>query len=79
MLWEQTENKSLTLMGPKPLPGTNVSVPYVSAGDKATSLQANLLLPYAARNLVTRKKIFTFCHSRARNYAVRISGILTNK
>jgi hypothetical protein len=53
---------------PKPLLGTNVSVPYMFVGDEAFGLLTNLLRPYTLRNFASENGIFN-CHlSRAHQY-----------
>lgn len=39
-------NNTLNLPEPRPLPGSNIDVPYVFLGDGAFALHRNLMKPY---------------------------------
>ena len=45
------EREELSLPGPRPLPDSTLSMPYVFVGDEAFPLKPNLMRPYPGRNL----------------------------
>lgn len=63
----------------RPLPGTNLSVPFVFLGDEAYPLLPNLLRPYPKTSLNAETQYYNDRHSRARKTVECAFGIMTNK
>jgi hypothetical protein len=78
-LYELLEINQLGVPPPKPLPGRDVSVPYVIVGDDAFPLKNYLLKPYPNRQLNVDKRIFNYRLSRARRISENVFGILTSR
>lgn len=57
------------------LPGTNVSVPYVSLGDSAFALETYMMNPFPEKNITRDKRIFNYRLSRARRIVENTFGI----
>ncbi|XP_069684976.1 uncharacterized protein [Periplaneta americana] len=70
-----------TLLPPKPLPGTNTSVPHVLIGDEGFGLHTFLMRPFPKSAILNdpRKKQFNQRLSRARRVVENAFGILTQK
>ncbi|CAH1997238.1 unnamed protein product [Acanthoscelides obtectus] len=69
------------ILPPKPLPGTEVSVPHVFVGDEGFPLQTYLMRPYPKSGVINnvRKKTFNRQLSRARRVVENAFGILAMK
>ncbi|KAG1935444.1 protein ALP1-like [Pimephales promelas] len=63
----------------KPLPGSNISLPYAFIGDEAFPLRIDLMKPYPFRNLDHGQRIFNYRLSRARRTVENAFGILANR
>lgn len=78
-LRKMLENNTLGVPGPKPLPGSMITVPHVIVGDDAFPLQPYLMKPFNFRNQNSAQRIFSYRLSRARRTVENAFGMLANK
>lgn len=70
-------NGSLHLPAPQPLPGRDVSVPYVIVADDAFAFKPEMMKPYTGHNLSAPQRIFNYRESRARRCIENAFGVLS--
>ena len=85
-LCQAMSDGSLNLPQPRPLPTfyqtddcVQDELPFVFVGDDAFPLNANIMKPYAQRNLDDRKRIFNYRSSRIRRVTENAFGILVHR
>lgn len=78
-LYGKLINDELKLPSPSPLPGTNISLPYVFVGDSAFALNKHVMKPYPLKNISQDKRIFNYRLSRARRVVENTFGILASR
>lgn len=61
------------------LPGTDIVMPYVLAGDEVYPLRPDLMKPYPFRNLNTKQRIYNYRLFRARRVVENAFEILSNR
>ncbi|KAK6167936.1 hypothetical protein SNE40_021859 [Patella caerulea] len=74
-----SENSTLGLPDPEPLPNDTQDVPYFFVGDDAFGLRPNMMKPYSQRGLKNEERIFNYRLSRARRVVENAFGILANR
>lgn len=73
-------NNTLNLPEPRPLPGSNIDVPYVFLGDGAFALHRNLMKPYPGNHdRLSPERIFNKKLSGSRVVVENTFGILATK
>lgn len=77
--YKKLVNDSLHLPLPSPLPGTQISVPYVFLGDSAFGLNKYIMKPYPLANISHEKRVFNYRLSRARRVVENSFGILASR
>lgn len=71
------ENNTVSISQARPLPNTNLAVPFSLIGDEGFPLKTYLMRPYARRNLLgNEQKVFNYRLSRARRIIENAFGIL---
>ena len=71
---------NLNIPPPRHLPNTDKDPqPFVMVGDEAFKISNNILRPFPARNLDSRKRVFNYRLSRCRRTVECTFGILANK
>jgi len=82
-IWSNTamcqafENNTISIPQPRPLPNTDIVVPFSIVGDEGFPLKSYLMRPYARRNLQgNEQRIFNYRLSRARRIVENAFGIL---
>ena len=73
------EENRLNIPGPKPLPGSTKSIPYMLVADDAFPLKDYIQKPYSQIGLTKEKRIFNYRLSRARRIVENAFGILANQ
>uniref|UniRef100_A0A182S0E7 DDE Tnp4 domain-containing protein n=1 Tax=Anopheles funestus TaxID=62324 RepID=A0A182S0E7_ANOFN len=73
------ENQQLNLPPESSLPGSNITAPYVFIGDEAFPLRTNLIKPYSAATLTSRRIIHNNRLARARNVVECAFGHMTSR
>lgn len=73
------ESDNLNLPSPRPLPGSEISIPYVIIADDAFPLGPHLMKPYSSRGLSNEQRIANYRLSRARRVVENSFGLLSNK
>lgn len=77
--YKALENNTLNIPKVRPLPGTNINMPYTFIGDEAFSLSSNIMRPYRGKVLSHKKRVFNYRLSRARRHVESGFGIMSNK
>nr|CAI5867877.1 unnamed protein product [Callosobruchus analis] len=74
-------SNQLNLPEPKPLPQTNIILPYVIVGDEAFPLLRNVMRPYPGAQTGNNQenRIYNYRHCRARRVSENAFGIMTKK
>ena len=78
-LKEATEDGSIGLPDPEPLPYDNANVPYYWLADDVFGLRSTLMKPYSHRCMLREERIFNYRISRARRVVENAFGILANR
>lgn len=79
-LWNQICNNNLNLPTQRPLPGSDVPLPYVFLADGAFALTTNIMKPYPGTHaLNSPQRIFNETLSRSRVKVENTFGILAAK
>lgn len=73
--FENMINETMNLPKESPLPGTEVSAPYIFVSDTDYIIE-NFMRPYSKENLTNEEKIFNYRFSRAKRVADNAFGIL---
>nr|CAH7734486.1 unnamed protein product [Callosobruchus chinensis] len=73
---QRLENNTMNIPPEQVLPGTNLMIPYFFVGDECFLLKTYIMRPYPGQNLSTKKKIFNYRLSRARQVIENTFGIL---
>lgn len=71
------ETNQLHLPRSKPLPGREVTVPYLLVADDAFALKPNILKPHSSRDLTGLQRIFNYRLSRARRVIENVFGVMS--
>ena len=74
-----TEDGTLGLPDPEPLPNDTQDVPYFFVGDDAFGLRPNMMKPFGHRELNNAERVFNYRLSRARRVVENAFGILANR
>lgn len=80
VLWDMICSNTLNLPTPRPLPGSNINIPYVFLGDGAFALHMNIMKPYPGnhdRN--SPERIFNKKLSGSRVIVENTFGILASR
>lgn len=67
----------LNIPPPKPLPGRDISVPYVLVADEAFAMRPDLMKPFGQRGLQMTERIYNYRLSRARRIIENVFGIMS--
>lgn len=79
ILWTKMNESTLNLPQAHPLPGRNISVPYVIVADKAFALSNNIMKPYPGMLPErSKKRHFNRMLSKARVKVENVFGIMTS-
>ncbi|PNF14277.1 hypothetical protein B7P43_G07084, partial [Cryptotermes secundus] len=79
-LYDAIKNNTLKLPTAKPISEYfNTHLPYVIVADEAFALSGHAMHPYPKKSSTTRKKVYNYCHSRARRFIESSFGLLSNK
>lgn len=73
------EARELNVPDNRPLPFSNIDMPFVLLGDEGYPLLPYLMRPYPGRDLNNEKRIFNYRLSRARNSVECTFGIMAAK
>ena len=73
------ETNALNIPGPRQLPNSEKSLPFVIVGDDAFPLKTYLMKPFPFRNQNPEQRIFSYRLSRARRTVENAFGILANR
>lgn len=71
------DTNQLSLPHSTPLPGRELSVPYVLVADDAFALRPNIMKPYSQRGLTMVQRVFNYRLSRARRIIENVFGIMS--
>ena len=71
--------KELCIREPDNLPESDMKIPYVSVGNDAFPLMANLIKPFSHRNLSMEDRIFNYRLSQARRIVENAFGLLASR
>ncbi|XP_018366185.1 PREDICTED: uncharacterized protein LOC108763236 [Trachymyrmex cornetzi] len=74
------ENNIISIPQARPIPNTNIILPFCMVGDEDFPLKTYLMRPYAKQNLLgNEQKVFNYRLSRARRIVENAFGILTSR
>lgn len=73
------DSQCLNLPTSRPLPGSQLDIPFVIIADDAFPLGLNLMKPYASRGLTHGQRIANYRISRARRVVENCFGLLSNR
>uniref|UniRef100_A0A672QIC8 DDE Tnp4 domain-containing protein n=1 Tax=Sinocyclocheilus grahami TaxID=75366 RepID=A0A672QIC8_SINGR len=79
-LQESLEQRTANIPQPTPLPGTDMSMPFLVAADEAFPLKSYLMKPFARRGGLSREqRVFNYRLSRARRIVENTFGVFANR
>ena len=73
------DDDKLSVPGPRKLPDSDRTTPFVLLGDDAFALKMYLMKPFPQRGLTDEKRVYNYRHSRARRISENLFGIISNR
>lgn len=80
VLWDNITKNKLNLPKPRPLPGSQIALPYVVLGDGAFALTPNIMKPFPGDHVFgSVKRTFNYTLSKSRVIVENTFGILASR
>ena len=78
-LSQAIEDGTISLPPPKCLPLGVQKLPHSFVADDAFALKTNLMKPYPQKSVDAEKRVYNYCHSRARRIVENLFGKVANR